>query len=128
MLLLGPDEHDSDEDDEEFEEVDVLASKRDKKKGKEVRNSQKSETRKPKNPVFAMHGEEILEDDPTYAGRVVQHRAGRPVRSESGSKEHPSTATDVSTPTEDTEGESRAGENKDVHQAMINSQPTCECH
>lgn len=38
-------------------------------KGKQpVRNQQKSETKKPKNSIFSMHGQDILEDDPTYAG------------------------------------------------------------
>ncbi|KAF8937109.1 hypothetical protein BGZ58_003247 [Dissophora ornata] len=67
--MYGPNEHESDEDDEEFEEVDISASRDDRKKGKQVkRNAPIPEPRKPRNPVFAMQGEDVLKDDPTYAG------------------------------------------------------------
>ncbi|KAF9360801.1 hypothetical protein BGX34_007499, partial [Mortierella sp. NVP85] len=93
--MYGPDEHDSDEDDEEFEEVDVLAPKRDKKKGKEVRNIQKME-KKSRNPVFAMQGEKIMEDDPTYAGGAALLHDRRTTGSESDSKGSPSMHTAAS--------------------------------
>ncbi|KAF9349362.1 hypothetical protein BGX26_012315 [Mortierella sp. AD094] len=67
--MYGPDEYNSDEDGEEFEEVEIPVNNGDKKKGKQVKRSvQKIEPRKPRNPVFAMHGEDVLEDDPTYIG------------------------------------------------------------
>ncbi|KAF9171162.1 hypothetical protein BGX21_009946 [Mortierella sp. AD011] len=67
--MYGPDENNSDEDGEEFEEVEIPVNNDDKKKGKQVKRSvQKIESRKPRNPVFAMHGQDILEDDPTYIG------------------------------------------------------------
>ncbi|KAG0000384.1 hypothetical protein BGZ80_000621 [Entomortierella chlamydospora] len=67
--MYGPDENNSDEDGEELEEVEIPVNSDDKKKGKQVkRNVQKIEPRKPRNPVFAMHGEDVLEDDPTYIG------------------------------------------------------------
>lgn len=73
-MQLGPYEQDSDEDDEELEEVEVMVTNNTKNnnardKGKQpVRNQQKPETKKSKNSVFSMHGQDILEDDPTYAG------------------------------------------------------------
>ncbi|KAF9900950.1 hypothetical protein BX616_002433 [Lobosporangium transversale] len=94
--MYGPNDHDSDEDNEEFEEVDILASRNDKKKGKQPkRNTQPSQPKKPRNAVFAMQGEDILKDDPTYAGgtRVVSRRQ------EQESIEDSSRATsEVSTP------------------------------
>ncbi|KAF9933478.1 hypothetical protein FBU30_005319 [Linnemannia zychae] len=67
--MYGPHEQDSDEE-EEMEEVEVsLSNNSSKSKGKQpVRKQQKTEPKKPKNSVFSMHGQEILEDDPTYAG------------------------------------------------------------
>ncbi|KAG0215947.1 hypothetical protein BGX28_007173 [Mortierella sp. GBA30] len=111
--MYGPNEHDSEEDDVEFEEVDVVESSSDKRKGKQPkRNAQRTETpRKPKNPVFAMHGAEILDDDPTYIGgtRVAPFRTiGTPVEEKehspaaSGSR----AASEVSTPPSEG-GESR---------------------
>lgn len=40
-----------------------------KSKGKQpVRNQKRAELATPKNSVFSMHGQDILEDDPTYIG------------------------------------------------------------
>ncbi|KAF9543920.1 hypothetical protein EC957_000371 [Mortierella hygrophila] len=71
--MYGPYEHNSDEDDEELEEVEVMATSSIKNntriKGKQpVSKQQRPETKNPKNSVFSMHGQDILEDDPTYAG------------------------------------------------------------
>ncbi|KAG0287434.1 hypothetical protein BGZ96_008640 [Linnemannia gamsii] len=71
--MYGPYEQDSDEDDEELEEVEVtttISNKNDaKSKGKQpVRNQKKSQLSTPKNSVFSMYGQDILEDDPTYIG------------------------------------------------------------
>ncbi|KAF9139011.1 hypothetical protein BGX30_008472 [Mortierella sp. GBA39] len=71
--MYGPYEHDSDEDDEELEEVEVMATRSIKNntrsKGKQpVSNQQRPEPKNPKNSVFSMQGQDILEDDPTYAG------------------------------------------------------------
>ncbi|KAG0205642.1 hypothetical protein BGX31_002909, partial [Mortierella sp. GBA43] len=105
--MYGPDEHDSDEEDEEFEEVDVLAPK-DKKKGKDkgITDTQRMTTRKPKNPVFAMHGAQILEDDPTYAGVIVPP-SRRAAESESEPKDSLLSDTQVSISSAETEREMR---------------------
>ncbi|KAF9428176.1 hypothetical protein BGZ94_003182 [Podila epigama] len=68
--MYGPQDEESDEENDEFEEVDVTSSTRSKAKGKQVdRTAHPPRVQKaPKNAVFAMLGEEILEDDPTYAG------------------------------------------------------------
>ncbi|KAF9950840.1 hypothetical protein BGZ70_001205 [Mortierella alpina] len=67
--MYGPHEQDSEEDDIEFEEVEVSASKSDRKGKRPKRNIRPAQAPRPsKNPVFAMHGAEILVDDPTYAG------------------------------------------------------------
>ncbi|KAF9101290.1 hypothetical protein BGX27_011542 [Mortierella sp. AM989] len=67
--MYGPNEYDSDEDDEEFEEVEISASNSDKKKGKQVKkNTENIERKKHRNAVFAMQGEKVLADDPTYVG------------------------------------------------------------
>ncbi|KAF9101711.1 hypothetical protein BGX29_005325 [Mortierella sp. GBA35] len=69
--MYGPHEEDSDED-EELEEVDVPTTSSittAKNKGKQpIRKPLKAEPKMPKSSVFAMHGQDILEDDPTYAG------------------------------------------------------------
>ncbi|KAG0368110.1 hypothetical protein BGZ54_002633 [Gamsiella multidivaricata] len=101
--MYGPNERDSDDDNEEFEEVDVSASIHDKKKGKQMkRNNQATLSREPRNPVFAMHGEDILEDDPTYVGGTIL-----PVRDEKtkvtepkspSAATHSRAASEVSTP------------------------------
>jgi hypothetical protein len=118
MRLLGPDDHDSDEEDEEFEEVDVLAPKG-KKKGKDkgITNTQRMTTRKPKNPVFAMHGAEILEDDPTYAGVIVPPTR-RVAESDSEPKDSLLSDTQDSISSAETERETREGENVTVHIAF----------
>ncbi|KAG0267612.1 hypothetical protein BG011_002920 [Mortierella polycephala] len=64
--MYGLHENNSDEDDEEFEQVDISATSADKKKGKQPKND--TQKLASANPVFAMHGAEILEDDPTYVG------------------------------------------------------------
>ncbi|KAF9131670.1 hypothetical protein BGW39_001481 [Mortierella sp. 14UC] len=72
--MYGPYEQDSDEDDEELEEVEVSVASNSRNntnnsKGKQpIRKQQRSEPKKTKNSVFSMHGQDILEDDPTYAG------------------------------------------------------------
>ncbi|KAF9186385.1 hypothetical protein BGZ50_002480 [Haplosporangium sp. Z 11] len=67
--MYGPHGNDSDEDDEEFEQVDISATSADKKKGKQPKkDTHKLAPLKPANPIFVMHGAEILEDDPTYVG------------------------------------------------------------
>ncbi|KAF8929514.1 hypothetical protein BGZ47_001012 [Haplosporangium gracile] len=71
--MYGPHEQDSDEDDEELEEVEVTTASSIKNnlknKGKQpIRNQQRPELTKAKTSVFSMHGQDILEDDPTYAG------------------------------------------------------------
>ncbi|KAF9150351.1 hypothetical protein BG015_007836 [Linnemannia schmuckeri] len=71
--MYGPHEQDSDEDDGELEEVEVTTTNSIKNnlksKGKQpVKNQQRPVLTKTKNSVFLMHGQDILEDDPTYAG------------------------------------------------------------
>ncbi|KAK3848172.1 MAG: hypothetical protein J3R72DRAFT_430013 [Linnemannia gamsii] len=73
--MYGPYEEGSDEDDEELEEVEVSLSNNPRNnnnssnKGKQpVRKQQNPEPKKPKNSVFSMHGQDVMEDDPTYAG------------------------------------------------------------
>lgn len=76
--MLGPHEQDSDEDDEDFEEVQIQEKTSENKKGKQPKyTAPSSEPKKPKNAVFAMHGAEIMPDDPTYIGgtRVTPARA-----------------------------------------------------
>ncbi|KAF9586131.1 hypothetical protein BGW38_009401, partial [Lunasporangiospora selenospora] len=70
--MYGPHEQDSEEDSDEFEEVDVSASRSNKGK-QSMRNAQPTTNRKPRNLVFSMQGEEVLEDDPTYAGGTKAH-------------------------------------------------------
>jgi len=125
LFHLGPDEHDSDEDDEEFEEVDVLGPKRDKKKGKEVRNTQKME-KKSRNPVFAMHGEKIMEGDPTYAGGAALLHDRRTTRLVSDSKGSPSMRTETPASSVGTGGgketrDGKGGNVRNVSTAVFNS-------
>ncbi|KAF9573559.1 hypothetical protein EC968_008428 [Mortierella alpina] len=88
--MYGPHEHDSDEDDIEFEEVEVSTSRGDKKGKQPKRSIQPVQApRPPKNPVFAMHGAEILKDDPTYAGGT-RIAPVRPLESFIKEKEHSS--------------------------------------
>ncbi|KAF9898868.1 hypothetical protein EC991_010199, partial [Linnemannia zychae] len=73
--MYGPYDQYSEEEDEELEEVEVSVTSKAKNnstinnKGKQpVRKQQRPEPKKPKNSVFSMHGQDILEDDPTYTG------------------------------------------------------------
>ena len=109
-LYLGPHGEESDEDEDQFEEVEISTTPQSKAKGKQVnRKSIQPRARKPANPVFAMLGEEILKDDPTYTGgtrvklssvNVTKHRGASPERKE------PSVERDVATPSDE---ESREG-------------------
>lgn len=104
----------------------MSAPKKDKKKGKEVRNAQKIE-KKPRNPVFAMHGEKILEDDPTYAGGATLLHDKRATGSESDSKGSLSVQTEASVSSTDPEGkETREGEDRNVYYASTTYSMTRE--
>ncbi|KAF9371789.1 hypothetical protein CPB97_001716 [Podila verticillata] len=66
--MYGPHGEESDEDEDEFEEVEISTTAS-KAKGKQVdRKPTQPRARKRANPVFAMLGEEIMKDDPTYTG------------------------------------------------------------
>ncbi|GJJ72900.1 UV-stimulated scaffold protein A [Entomortierella parvispora] len=101
--MYGPHEQDSDEDDADFEEVQIQEKASDKKKGKLPKyKAPISEPKKPKNAVFAMHGAEVLPDDPTYVGgtRITPARAVA-ISSPSPQSEQASSsraASEVSTP------------------------------
>ncbi|KAF9435864.1 hypothetical protein BGZ76_005361 [Entomortierella beljakovae] len=78
--MYGPDDQASEEEVEEFEEVEISTKTSDKKKGKQVKKDVgRQEQKKSRNPVFAMQGEDILIDDPTYVGstKVVSRQANR---------------------------------------------------
>ncbi|KAG0270973.1 hypothetical protein BGZ95_001303 [Linnemannia exigua] len=73
--MYGPYDEGSDEDEEELEEVEVSLSSyprnkaNNSNKGKQPSiNRQNPEPKKPKNSVFSMQGQDIMEDDPTYTG------------------------------------------------------------
>lgn len=73
-------------------------------KGKQpIRNQQRAETKKPKNSVFSMHGQDILEDDPTYAGGTH----ATPVRAVA--RPNPSRARDLGSTTVPEGEETREG-------------------
>lgn len=113
FILLGPHEQDSSEDDEDFEEVQILEKISDKKKGKQPKyTALSSEPKKARNAVFAMHGAEILQDDPTYIGgtRVTPARAVAISSPSPQAENAPSSraASEVSTPPAEGE-ESREG-------------------
>ncbi|KAF9954186.1 hypothetical protein BGZ72_004781 [Mortierella alpina] len=111
--MYGPHEQDSDEDDIEFEEVEVSSSRVDKKGKQPKRSIQPTQTPRPsKNPVFAMHGAEILKDDPTYAGgtRIAPVRAvDAPVEE----KEHSSSASGSRAASEASTPPTEGGESRD---------------
>ncbi|KAF9941080.1 hypothetical protein BGZ67_005939 [Mortierella alpina] len=110
--MYGPHEQDSDED-IEFEEVEVSASRGDKKGKQPKRSIQPVQAPRPsKNPVFAMHGAEILKDDPTYAGgtRIAPVRTVDPLVEE---KEHSSSASGSRAASEAPSPPAEGGESRD---------------
>ncbi|KAF9160685.1 hypothetical protein DFQ26_005277 [Actinomortierella ambigua] len=77
--MYGPRGDQSDDDDEDFEAVNVSEVTKGKSKANPRTPSLQPTKPKQSNPVFAMQGEEILAEDPTYTGGTRVEAIRRPV-------------------------------------------------
>ncbi|KAG0231524.1 hypothetical protein BGW42_000169 [Actinomortierella wolfii] len=89
--MYGPHDGQSDDEDEDFEAVDVSSVTKGKDKAKPRTPGLKPTQPKKRNQVFAMQGEEILAEDPTYIGgtrvELIQRPAEQSVKAPPKSEE-----------------------------------------
>ncbi|KAF9300620.1 hypothetical protein BGZ74_007686 [Mortierella antarctica] len=110
--MYGPHGEESEESENEFEEVEISNTAQSKAKGKQVDRKPlqpSPRARKPANPVFAMLGEEVLKDDPTYTGGTRVKPSSRNVAKrnsgDSLEQKESSVERDVATPGEESRQE-----------------------